>query len=201
MGGRFGRAVATAAVSAVAAVMVFFGTPSAPALAHNSLVGSSPKDGATLARPPAAVRLTFLSRVDPATTRIAVTGPDGRSAAASAPAYAGGKVTVPFRVGLAGRYLVAYRVASDDGHPLEGSIRFTVTTGATSAATASPSAASTTAPAGTPAPAVSPGPAVAPASGPAPADDGPGWQPWAIGAAVLVVLAAGALVARRRLRR
>ncbi|HYN93412.1 MAG TPA: copper resistance CopC family protein, partial [Pilimelia sp.] len=86
----------------------------APASAHNSLTGSDPANGARLTRPPAAVRLSFLSRLDPATTRVTVTGPGG-AAAGGAPAFAGSRVTVPLRAAAGGIYTVAYEVASGDG--------------------------------------------------------------------------------------
>jgi methionine-rich copper-binding protein CopC len=176
----------------------------APALAHNSLIGSNPADGATVARPPATVRLTFLARLDPATTKISVTGPDGASAAGGAPAYARNRVAVPFRAGAAGRYTIAYEVASDDGHPLRGRVGFTVTSGAapvapTAAATPAPSAASPAATVGSPAPDASAAPAALSAT--AGDEDAGGTLGWMLGGLALVLLlAAGAFLLRRRTR-
>jgi methionine-rich copper-binding protein CopC len=178
----------------VAALLTATGVP---ALAHNSLTGSSPTDGARVSRPPASVRLTFLSRLDPVTTKVTVTGPGGASAASGAPAYAGSRVTVPFRAGAAGAYTIAYEVASGDGHPVRGTVRFTLTVGAapTAAPEPTPSAVPTTRP---PTPAVASDP---PLDRLADDDDGGGpWWPWVIGTAGIVALTAGGLVVARRRR-
>jgi len=164
-----------------------------PALAHNSLTGSTPADGARLARPPVAVRLTFLAKLDPARVRVTVTGPDG-AAAGGAATVSGNRVTVPFRAGAAGRYEVAYQVPSSDGHPLKGRIRFTLTTGPTPAATAT----ATATPPPTPTPTGAP---VLAADREPDGGDGTPWWPWALGVAALLVLGgAGLAVTRRRAR-
>jgi methionine-rich copper-binding protein CopC len=189
------RAVAVAVLAAVLAALVSPGV----AAAHNSLVSSSPKNGATVARPPAAVRLTFLARLDPATTKVTVTGPDGATAAAGAPTFTGKTVTVRLRAGAAGRYTVAYQVASSDGHPIKGAVRFTATTGnAPTAPTATPTPAPSPSAAPTsPAPDAT-APSLSPAAGGGTADTAGWW--WLAGLAVLLALMAGALVWRRRSR-
>jgi hypothetical protein len=194
-----GRAVATAATAAL-----FLLVAAAPALAHNSLTGSNPADGATLARAPASVRLTFLATLDPGRTKVTITGPDG-AAAGGAAVFARNRVTVPLRAGPAGRYTVAYELPSADGHPIKGEVRFTLRTGVAPAATP------TSGPSGpsAPGPSASVGPVEAPVGPPATervdpdlaADGGSGsWWPWALGAGVVVLLAAGGVVAVRRRR-
>ncbi|RQX24522.1 copper resistance protein CopC, partial [Micromonospora chalcea] len=117
------------------AALVFTGaavallTFAAPAAAHNSLTGSDPRDGARLAAAPERIELRFLATPKEATTEVTVTGPDNVAAAGGAPTFSGKRVTVPFRPGAAGLYIVTYRLASDDGHPIKGEIRFTLTTG------------------------------------------------------------------------
>jgi methionine-rich copper-binding protein CopC len=180
----------TVAASAFALVMA-----DAPALAHNSLTGSDPADGARLARPPATVRLVFLARLDPARTKVAVTGPDG-AAAGGGPVIAGKTVTVPFRAGPAGDYAIAYEVPSGDGHTIKGKVRFTLAVGATGATTAPP----TTDPAPTtaaPTARVDPDLAADDAGGDA---GGGAWWPWALAVALVVALlgAGGYLLRRRR---
>ncbi|HEU4423615.1 MAG TPA: copper resistance CopC family protein [Pilimelia sp.] len=200
MGGRtfgwfpVGRAVAAGVLSAVVAAVLAPGV----AMAHNSLTSSDPKNGATVARPPAAVRLTFLSRLDPATTTVAVTGPDGAPAAAGAPRFAGRTVTVPVRATAAGRYTVAYQVASSDGHPIKGTVRFTVTTGTTPAAPSPPAPPPAATPSTPPPTVTATAPSLAPASGEGTADTGGWW--WLAGLAVVLGLLAGVLVWRRRAR-
>jgi methionine-rich copper-binding protein CopC len=189
------RASAVGVVAAVLAALVSPGV----AAAHNSLISSNPKNGATVARPPAAVRLTFLARLDPATTKVTVTGPDGATAAAGAPTFTGKTVTVSLRAGAAGRYTVAYQVASSDGHPIKGTVRFTATTGNAPTATATPSTPtpSPTAPPTSPAPDAT-APSLSPAAGEGTAG-GTGWW-WLAGLAVVLALLAGALAWRRRSR-
>jgi methionine-rich copper-binding protein CopC len=199
VGRRLSRVGARASAATAIAVALAVTGVASPALAHNSLTGSSPADGATVARPPATVRLTFLAGLDPATTKISVTGPDGSSATGGAPAYARNRVTVPFRPGAAGRYTVAYQVASDDGHPIKGRVRFTLTTGA---APAAPTAAATSAAPPTP-PATSPTGAGSPAALDPASDeeDSGGTLGWVLGALVLILLlGVGALLLRRRAR-
>jgi copper resistance protein C len=179
-----------------------------PAAAHNSLTGSDPKDGARLARPPAVVRLVFLSRLDPASTAVTVTGPDGRTAQAGSPRFDGPRVVIPFAPGPAGRYTVSYEIVSSDGHPVKGAIGFTVTTASAPTATpaptgaglaaATPSAAATLSAAATPS--AAPATASPRAAVPAPAatrdDRTPLWLAL-VATGVLVVLAAGVLAVRR----
>jgi methionine-rich copper-binding protein CopC len=178
----------TVAASAFALVMA-----DAPALAHNSLTGSDPADGARLARPPATVRLVFLARLDPARTKVAVTGPDGVAAAGGGPVIAGKTVTVPFRAGPAGRYEIAYEVPSGDGHTLKGRVRFSLAVGAAVATTVPPTVdpvPTTAAPAGR----VDPDLAADDAGG-----DAGAWWPWALAVAlVTALLGAGGYLLRRR---
>jgi methionine-rich copper-binding protein CopC len=203
MGGGIRRTGAVLAATVVGGLCALLGA--SPAAAHNSLTGSDPEDGARLETPPAQVRLTFLTTLDPKTTKVTVTGPGKVSAAAGEPRFEGKVVEVDFAAGAAGAYTVAYQVASDDGHPIKGDIGFTLAVGAPAPATSAPA---TSAP--EPAPATS-APAPTPAdSAPAPpsaiaieptsdADDGPPVWPWvALGAGVLIALGVGALALRAR---
>jgi methionine-rich copper-binding protein CopC len=110
--------------------------PAAPASAHAELVGSNPKDGATVQRLPTEVQLEFDEEVfTPA--YVQVTASDGTKVGAGAPDVAGTTVTLPLtQDGPSGSYTVAYRVVSDDGHPVTGEITFDVTTGPPPASTA-----------------------------------------------------------------
>ncbi|WP_229687211.1 copper resistance CopC family protein [Micromonospora parathelypteridis] len=143
--------------------------PAAPAAAHNSLTGSDPRDGARVAKAPARIELRFLAKPAPATTKITITGPDN-VVAGGPPAFDGSRVRVPFKPAAAGLYIVAYRLASSDGHPVKGEVRFTLTTGTSADPSAAPSATGGTAPsAGGSAPAAAGGPTVSGASSAAPA--------------------------------
>ncbi|RKN50995.1 copper resistance CopC family protein [Micromonospora endolithica] len=195
--------------------------PATPAAAHNSLTGSDPRNGARLAAAPARIELRFLAKLDAATTKVTVTGPDNVAAAGGAPTFSGSRVSVPFRPGAAGLYIVGYRVASSDGHPIDGEIRFTLTTGTPAESVAPPTGAASAAPGapssaeaspGGSAPAV-PSPVGTSATGGAPAgsptavvpaaresadSDGRGWL-WALGAVLALAAATAAtLILRRR---
>ena len=196
MGGRSFVAVVLGAV--LVGAVVAPGTASA----HNSLTSSNPKNGATVARPPATVTLTFLSRLNPKGTKVTVSGPDGASVAAAAPVFAGKSVTVRLRPAAAGAYTVAYELVSSDGHPIKGRVRFTATTGnAPVAPSPSPSPSVPVAPAP---PTGSPSAAATPSLAPASRErtGGSGVAGWII-LGVLVVIAAslaGALIRRRAAR-
>ncbi|MBQ1070786.1 copper resistance CopC family protein [Micromonospora chalcea] len=195
MGGRVARTARTWVV-VLGVVAAFALLPAAPAAAHNSLTGSDPRDGARLAAAPERIELRFLATPKEATTEVTVTGPDNVAAAGGAPTFSGKRVTVPFRPGAAGLYIVTYRLASDDGHPIKGEIRFTLTTGTPAeapSASASPTSAAPAAP-------TSAAPSPTPAAAEADDDGGTGWL-WAAGAVVVLAALGGGLLLRRRAAR
>ncbi|HEX8973614.1 copper resistance CopC family protein [Oryzihumus sp.] len=162
------------------------------ASAHATLLTVSPADGATLTSAPRQVDLTFDEPVSARFATIVITGPSGEDATAGPATVNGTHVTAPLGSGLSsGEYRVAFRVVSDDGHPVDGQSRFTLNLpdGRASASAPAPSASSGAAPS----------PAAAPASLPG---DGPSWVsehlPALSGALLLVVVGAGALLWDRR---
>lgn len=160
----------------------------APAWAHAELESSSPPENASLASAPAEVTLTFSEAVAANLASVTVSGPGGTRYEAGLATGAGPTLTVPLRpLGPAGAYQIDYRVTSEDGHPISGSVPFSLTTPGPAAAAASSS----------PATAASPATAPQPAPTAAATEDGgsPVW-PWIVGAVVVVV--AGAAVALRR---
>ncbi len=185
------------AATTVAAV-AFAAAVGAPASAHTVLVSTSPQDGEELDEAPTQVELTFSGPVSATDSTMEVTGPDGASAAAGAPAFDGATVTVPLRVVDAGEYTVIYEVTAQDGHTTSGELAFTVT------AQAVPAAAPTTPPADDPA--SEPTPPAAPTTAPPTdprvvagedVDAGPStWWWWLVAAGVLVL--GGGLVWWRR---
>ena len=98
-----------------------------PALAHTTLIGSDPADGAVLTAAPTTVTLTFddpLADFEPVLT---VTGPDGVTYQSGSPTVDGTRLSNAVNaLPVAGTYTVAYRVVSDDGHPVEGTVSFTL---------------------------------------------------------------------------
>lgn len=100
--------------------------PAGPALAHTSLSDSSPRDGERVGRAPAAVTLRFGEPVQSAFARVVVTSSDGNLVSQGRPDVVGRTVTTRLRnLPAVGRYSVAYRVVSADGHPVAGSVAFT----------------------------------------------------------------------------
>jgi methionine-rich copper-binding protein CopC len=119
----------------------------APASAHDSIAGSVPTDGATLTTAPTEVRITFEEPPTATGLGVAVMAPGGSSVVAGKPTIEGNVVVQaldPLTVG--GTYAVSYRVVSADGHPVTGTLAFTVDlpTPSPSASSSAPTSASAT---------------------------------------------------------
>lgn len=161
-------------VAVLAGLALLFGA--GVAAAHNVLVHSDPADGATVTSGPARVTLTFNLPVRQGFSEMTVVGPGGSFWQDGDPKVDGNTVSVGVRpLGPAGRYDIGYRIVSDDGHPVSGTLSFTLAAPGT----------------GTPAP---PGQAGSTADTSAPSDGPPVW-PWAV--AVAVVLVGGVLLVLR----
>lgn len=172
-----------------------------PAAAHTDLVSAEPASEAVLSAPPATVTLTFSDDINPQfvamtvsvdgadptrittrTQRSVVTGelPDDRSP---------------------GRWTVAYRVVSSDGHPVTGQTSFTVTS---AGATPSPDVSDTPSAdvSATPSPGVTPSASPAQRTAPPPSAEAGGLGVPAAGLGVIAVVLAAvagiALLVRRR---
>ncbi|AYF27134.1 copper resistance protein CopC [Micromonospora tulbaghiae] len=130
----------TALLAAVLTALLL--VPATPAAAHNSLQEATPARDARLTAAPTQVTLRFLQRLNPSFTTITVSDAGQRRVPTSAPAVDGatGTVTIDEPLGN-GTYTVAYRVVSRDGHPVQGSYRFTVADPAAPAPSASASSA------------------------------------------------------------
>lgn len=210
--GRPARVVLVLALALLVTVS-FAGTASA----HATLIGSDPADGATLSTAPTTVTLTFDDSLENFEPVVSVTGPDGSQFQAGEATIDG--ATLSNRVlplTAPGTYTIAYRVVSDDGHPVEGQVRFdlAVPPPVDPASTSAPvtSAPVTSAPV-TSSSGTSPAPASsASASSPAAATvtsgadtaaaaSSSGWSTWLwLGVAVLLLLAFGvSMIVRRRL--
>ncbi|KAB1102874.1 copper resistance protein CopC [Micromonospora aurantiaca] len=189
---RFVLPVRVAAALCVATALL---VPATPAWAHNALRDSTPAANARLAAAPQQIELIFVERLDPRFTTIAVTAPGDVAAVAGKPAVSGTRATQPLKSDLpAGRYTVAYRVVSVDGHPVQSSYTFTVTASASPLAASAPPASALTTP-----PSV---PATTAASSAAAADGAPSMGVGLV-AVLLALVAAGAglLLWRKRAAR
>ena len=102
-----------------------------PAYAHASVVSTNPADGATVQVLPSAMSATFSENLG-TPAYLVVTAPNGVDVTTGEPTVLDDAVSVPLKdPGVRGEYSVSYRVVSADGHPIEGTLTFTVATGET----------------------------------------------------------------------
>ncbi len=166
-----------------------------PAGAHAELESSDPKDGATLASAPAAMTFVFGEEILAEGNAVTLTDVAADARLEVGPVEVeGDTVSVTWPVSSpAGEFRAAYRVVSADGHPIDGTITFTVEQAA------GPVEASPTAVSASPA-AVSASPSAESARPtPAESDADAGLLAWVlgIGVAVLIGAIAGTWVMRR----
>ena len=184
------RVVRAVAVTLICAVALLVGA--APAFAHTRLQSSDPADGTSLGAGPQRVSLTFNEPMQTGFATVTVIGPDGRPYQSGEVAANGGTVSIGVApLGPAGRYEIGYRVVSEDGHPVTGSVAFTLPAPGPAAATpaAAPSSALAAPASATPAPtSAAPAPVAASTSQ---GGDMPVW-PWIVGGVVLIGVGAAA---------
>ncbi|MEW1839966.1 copper resistance CopC family protein [Nonomuraea angiospora] len=115
--------LAALAATAAALLVLVFGT-AAPALAHDALKSSSPAKDAEV-KSLDEVRLEFTAGVR--LPFVIVRGPGGAELQSGKPEADGKVVTQAVKEPVPdGKYTIAYRVVSSDGHPIEGEIPFKV---------------------------------------------------------------------------
>jgi len=114
----------------VASIAAFAGAAfvAAPAVAHSFLVEAAPSSKEHVADPPKTVKLRFGGGVEPAYSNITIENADGKVVAEGAV----GKPDAPRELSVdppalsPGRYVVKYRVLSQDGHIVQGNYEFTI---------------------------------------------------------------------------
>lgn len=122
--GGYRSAARLLATSAAMAALVLL-APSA--WAHNEVVATSPEDGGTVVALPATLSVTFSEQLDPSQTQIAVTLSGALVDGLPAPAVDGNRIEQDLTdAAVPGEYVLAYRVVSTDGHPVSGTLGFTV---------------------------------------------------------------------------
>ena len=117
------RRAGPAVVGAVFGVAVV----AVPAAAHNELIASSPTDKAVLFTAPTEVVLRFSQAVQTDFGLVAVIDATGAHHEQGEPVAVGSTVTQALHTLDAGAYEISYRVGSADGHPITGTLTFTVT--------------------------------------------------------------------------
>lgn len=127
----------TAVLLLAGALLMGFG--SAPASAHAALEKTSPVDQSTVDTVPGFVTLTFDEAPQAKFSVIHITGPDGQRKDSGPIALSAAAVSEHLNGSRpAGRYVVDWRVVSDDGHPISGQFTFTARTAADTLAVAIP---------------------------------------------------------------
>lgn len=95
------------------------------AWAHAALNRATPPDGSVLATSPAQIELVFSEPVSPLALRLI--GPDGETGMLDRFALKGSTVVITPPAALAnGTHVLSWRVVSEDGHPVGGSLVFSV---------------------------------------------------------------------------
>lgn len=176
------------ALSVLVVGLILVAWPASPAEAHDDLLETSPADGSTVETVPREVVLRFTGDLLDFSQDVIVTTPDGEQLTGLDVSVEGAQAVAVLPDGLGpGAYTVAWRVVSNDGHPVQGKFGFVVAGGPV--ATASPSP-------GVPAPTGTATPGV---DGPA-ADSSSAALAWIGGAAGLAIAAVAGAYALRRHR-
>ena len=171
------------------------------AQAHSELVSTTPEDGQVLDAPPTELTFTFNEDLLPDFVNFVATDPSGQVVELAVSGVSGPTATVAWpSEAPGGEWRVDYRVVSQDGHPVEGSMTFAyaATSPTPSPTSAAPSPEPTTSSAEpTPEPtSAEPSPTVAPASDSSGLSTG--WIIAIIAVVAIVVIAIVGLLARRR---
>lgn len=113
-----------------------------PANAHSQLDSSVPAADATVDTPLTMIELTFNQQIGTAFANVGLTDAEGTSWAAQVSKVEGKTMRVAVSPTMPPqKYTVAYRVVSDDGHPITGSYDFTYTAANTATPNVPPSVA------------------------------------------------------------
>jgi methionine-rich copper-binding protein CopC len=174
-----------------------------PASAHADLVSTDPVDGAVLQRAPESITLSFNSKILEGMAELAVTNSVGELVTGVVAQSAQTTATALWPVGLPGdTYKVAYRIVSEDGHPITGSFSFSYPASETTAPSDSvadstavePQVSAIQTPSEEPAPVV---PVSTESSTEAPSDSG-SMLVWVLGFLALALVVAGYFIWRKR---
>jgi methionine-rich copper-binding protein CopC len=172
-----------------------------PVRAHAELTSSDPQDGATLASAPSTISFTFGEEILPQGNAVTLTDVAADERLPLGPVEVDGDtVSVAWpESSPAGEFRAAFRVVSADGHPISGTITFTVEQ-AVGADPATGSATQAATPSATPSAAPSSGATLAPGttSGTATVESDSGMPVWAVGIGVAALVAMGVAVWTRR---
>ncbi len=101
-----------------------------PALAHDKLIGANPADGASLPAAPSLVTVLFDEPPGNGFSGLTVIAPDGAHIDSGNSWIAGSQIQVRVKpIHALGLFTVQFHIISDDGHPVAGTLHFTVVSG------------------------------------------------------------------------
>ena len=113
--------------TALAAVLLLIGA--GPVAAHDELLATTPKDGASLSTAPDVVTLEFAAEPIKNTSKLVATSDSGEQFTLADVSVADSTVTAQWPTSApAGTYKVAWRGVGSDGHPLTGIFTFSYST-------------------------------------------------------------------------
>lgn len=116
------RSILAMALSLAVAVLT-----AAPASAHSELIAIDPAPDSVAMSSPGSITLTFNQQINPEFATVSLSDSAQRRLTTTETMVTGQRVEVAVTAKLpAGRYSVAYRVVSADGHPISGQSAFTV---------------------------------------------------------------------------
>jgi methionine-rich copper-binding protein CopC len=165
------------------------------AIARATFISSDPADRAIQASAPHRVTLVFDEPLPQGLNTIAITGPGQTRWETGEVSTSGNTISVAMKPsGPAGDYTIGYRIVSDDGHPLTGTVGFRLTTPGTSS---QPPATTTAAPGAAGAQSTQPAEPSRFASQPVSSNSTSVW-PWVAGGIALVAVAGGVAALLRR---
>ena len=198
-------ALVAMAIALVAALALPATLGVSSARAHADLVSTDPVDGAELTAEPTQIVFTFSESLLPDFVRFLRISDTGETNDLPVTSVDNNVATVGWPADLGpGVWTVEYRVVSQDGHPVNGSISFNVAATPTPSPTPTPTPSPTTTP--TPAPSPTADPTTAPAPEPSPTTSPAadttgsttGWLIAGIAVIALAVVVIVGLVVRRR---
>ncbi len=113
------------AIAAILVAVAVQAVLAGPACAHATLVSSEPADGAVIPAPPLRLTLTFNEPVSPLALRLVA--PDSSSAVVQGTAERETALAIALPSGLQnGTHVLSWRVVSLDGHPVGGTVVFSI---------------------------------------------------------------------------
>ena len=132
------RILLASLIGLLAAVLMPLAAPALlpAASAHDTLISSNPATGESLEQAPEALELTYSDEVLNLSPVVRLTTSAGEEIFTETPTVSGNTATIDLPPLPADDYQVLWRVVSSDGHPIEGTVDFTVTVGAEATATA-----------------------------------------------------------------